>query len=423
MRGKGEGSVFKDARGLWTAIVELPPRNNKRRRKVIRSKSKAVVMTKLRSLQNELAQSGDLPTKDQTIEQWMREWFTHIALPKIRPKTAQTYRGLIEREILPTIGKTKLDKLTPADVRHVHAETMKKGLSSTTSAQVHRILVVALKYAVREGRVARNAAALTDAPQKASTNLSALTVEESLKVLEAATHDRLGSLWAAVLLTGARQGELLGLELDRVTDRLDLSWQLQRIQWEHGDQLINQHDQKGKQLHACLRARAAECPTRKIVVPASFEHRQIKGGLYWTRPKSDAGWRIIPLVDPLKSILATRMVVVAGEPNPHGLVWTREDGSPIDPRYESEQWDLLLKRAGVTDVRLHDGRHTTVDLLTLAHVPDDLIQQIVGHSSRAQTQAYKSRGDIQRLTQAMAQLSEFIQPGDARSGKPAELAS
>jgi hypothetical protein len=25
MRGKGEGSIFKDNRGLWTGIIELPP--------------------------------------------------------------------------------------------------------------------------------------------------------------------------------------------------------------------------------------------------------------------------------------------------------------------------------------------------------------------------------------------------------------
>jgi hypothetical protein len=42
-----------------------------------------------------------------------------------------------------------------------------------------------------------------------------------------------GSRIAAALFTGARQGELIGLELDRVTDELDLSWQLKRFSWSH----------------------------------------------------------------------------------------------------------------------------------------------------------------------------------------------
>jgi hypothetical protein len=34
MRGKGEGSVFRDSRGLWTAKVELPSHDGIRRTKV-----------------------------------------------------------------------------------------------------------------------------------------------------------------------------------------------------------------------------------------------------------------------------------------------------------------------------------------------------------------------------------------------------
>jgi integrase len=413
MRGKGEGSVFKDSRGLWTIAIELPSHDGTRRRKVLRSKDKKVLLRKLDDLKAELRKSGDLPTRDMTVEAWMHEWFATICLPKVRPKTAQTYRGLIDREILPAIGAVKLDKLSPADVRKMLKATTDKGLSSTTAAQVHRILSVALKYAIREGKVARNVASLTDAPRRAATNLSALTVAESIKVLETVKDDRLGSLWAAVLLTGARQGELLGLELNRVTDVLDLSWQLQRITWDHGC----------KPTKPCGNKRGAECPARKITVPADFEHRQIAGGLWWTRPKSKAGWRIIPLVEPLRSIVEARIAVAASEPNPHGLLWTMPDGSPIDPHVVSKSWDTLLKRAEVSDVRFHDGRHTTVDLLLAAGVPEDLIMEIVGHSTRAMTRSYKTRGNQPRLVAAMKSLSAFLnQPDGAHSETPEEAA-
>jgi hypothetical protein len=35
-RGKGEGAIYQDTKGLWTAVVELPMTDGKRRRKVIR---------------------------------------------------------------------------------------------------------------------------------------------------------------------------------------------------------------------------------------------------------------------------------------------------------------------------------------------------------------------------------------------------
>ncbi len=419
MRGKGEGSIYKDSRGLWTAVVELPQHDGSRRRKAIRSKSKATVLAKLRAAQHQLAESGDLPTRDVTLAQWIDEWFSAIAQLKVRPKTAHTYRGLIDREILPSIGSIKLDKLTTTDVRRMLATvTGQHGLSSSTAAQVHRILSVALKYAVREGKITRNVAALTDAPRRAATNLAALNVDEGFTVIQAGAafppyaFDPLGSLWAAVVLTGARQGELLGLECDRVTDTITLSWQLQRLTWEHGCN------------PPCGRKRGADCRLRKVTFPADHEHRHLQGGLWLSRPKTSTSWRVIPLVEPLRTILATHLAATRDRPNPHGLVWTMPNGDPIDPRVESEAWHEMLTRLHLTDVRLHDGRHTTVDLLYEAGVPEDLIQEIVGHSTRTMTRAYKTRGNSARLVAAMEMFSaQFNLLGGARSGIPALGAS
>jgi integrase len=409
MRGKGEGSIFKDGRGLWTAVVELPPRNGARRRKTIRSKDKRIVVTKLRDLQQELERSGDLPTKDLTVGQWMDEWFTTIALLKIRPKTANTYRGLIAREIVPAIGTTKLDKLMPGDVRRMLAATIAKGLSSTTAMQVHRILAVALKAAERDGKVRRNVALLVDAPRPARKEMRALTVDEALAVLETASTDPLGSLWASILLTGARQGELLGLQRDRVGDMIELSWQLQRLTWEHGC------------TDFCGRKRGADCKYRKMTFPPDYENQHLTGGLWLSRPKSLAGWRIVPLVEPLRTILLRH--IDATEPGAHNLVWTI-NGNPIDPRVESQLWHDLLKRAGVTDVNVHAGRHTTADLLYLAGVPEDVISEILGHSVRAVTRGYKSKGNQARLTDAMNKVTMLLTtPTGERSDTPGAIAS
>jgi integrase len=397
MRGKGEGTIFQDKRGLWTAQIELPPVDGERRRATVRRKRKEDLLAEMRKMQNELDRVGDLPTSTVTVEQWLRIWFDTIHVEKIRPKTAATYQTLIRFHILPAIGSVKLDKLTAAHVRRMHAAVTDKGLSSTTASQCHRILVKALNDAVRDGRVGRNVATLTDAPRKAATAVQALSAGEGIKVLQQAATDDLAALWAAVLLTGARQGELLGLELNRVSNVLDLSWQLQRFSWSHGCD--------GK----CPKIRGTDCPARTIKFPADFEHRHITGGLWWSRPKSRAGWRVIPLVEPLESIIRKQVEIVTSRPNPHGLLFTMPDGSPIDPRAMNHRWHALLDHAGVTDVRLHDGRHTAVDLLYAARIDEDLIMQIVGHSVRSVTRGYKSRGDDPRLWEAMRSFSKMLE--------------
>lgn len=409
---RGDGTIYqRKSDGMWCASIDLPSYDGKRRRKVVTAKTEAAVKVKLKDTKRELAKHGDLPTGSVTLEAWLNLWFTQIALKKVRPKTADTYRSLIDRHIIPAIGKVRLDKLSIMHVSKLASSIEAKGLSSTTAAQAHRILAVALHYAERDGRVVKNVARLADAPRRAATDLHVLTLEEASKVLREAAResepgmpaDPFGLLWWAVLLTGARQGELLGLELDRVTDRLELSWQLQRLSWRHGCGIKD-----GRGVWPCGRKRGNECPARDLPMPPDWEHRHLTGGLWMARPKSRTSWRVIPLVDPLREIVASQLDLTARKPNPFNLVWTMPDGSPIDPRVENEAWHQLLARADVTDTRLHDARHATVDLLGQAGVPIEVVQDIVGHSTRAMTMEYRSRGTKPEHTAAMISLSRLL---------------
>jgi len=386
MRGSGEGSIYRQKDGLYAASVELPTRDGVRRRKVVRRKLKKDVITELARITAELKDRGDLPTAGQTVTQWFTYWLNEIAAKEVRPKTMEGYRASVNRHIIPAIGTLKLEKVTAAHIRRVHDSIIDKGLSSTTALLAHRIMAVSFKIAYREGRIGRNPANLTNAPRKAVTALEALDLTDALALLEHVAQDELmGARWATALLTGARRGEVIGLEWDRITDVVDLSWQLLRLP-------ITDIDGKPD-------------------VPADYEYRHLTGGLYLTRPKSSKGWRIIPLVDPLKSILERHKETTAE--NPYGLVFM-QGKRPIDPDQDSKHWRTLLAETGITkNVRLHDVRHTTVDLLDLAGVPDDIIMEIVGHSTRQMTQQYKSRGNRERLTKAMQQLSAlFSTPGE-----------
>lgn len=401
MRGKGEGSIFKDSRGLWTGVIELPSLNGERRRKKIRRKNKADLLQAMNEAKAELERLGDLPTKNQTVEQWFTYWLNNIVAKKVRPNTLDGYRRTTVNHIIPAIGKVKLDKVTATHVRRVHDAVIEKGNNSTTALLAHRTMSVSFKAAVREGRIGRNPANLTDAPKKAATTLHALDLPEAIQLLGHLAEDPQGALWATVLLSGARRGEVIGLERDRVGDVLDLSWQLLRLK---------KTDTVGK-------------PD----VPADYEYRHLTGGLYLTRPKSSSSWRVIPLIDPLRSILDNH---IASTPeNEWGLVFTRTgtgrgaEPRPYGPDLAGKDWRRILAAAGIEkDVRLHDGRHTTVDLLYAAGVPDDLIQEIVGHSTRTMTQQYKSLRNRERLTAAMEQFSAlFTQPNDAPALEPASM--
>ena len=394
-RGKGEGSIYKQADGLWAAAITLPPGpGGKQRRKVVRRKSKADAVKMMRTYQKQLREHGDLATSSVTLEAWMTHWLDDIASQQIRPKSLAGYRSVVTQHIIPELGKVRLERLTAQHVRQVHkrimgtpksrklrgiaAQDLPPGtpmLSSTYALNAHNALSAALKVAHREGRIPINVCEMVDRPRTRVTEQKALDVRQAIQLLAHLSLRADGALWATYLLTGARRGEILGLEAERVTDQIDLSWQLQRIR-----DVSN--------------------------VPADFEMRELGNGLYLTRPKSRAGWRIIPLVDPLKSILALHM---AGRRE--GLVFLN-GGRPWDPDAASSAWKVLLTEAGLPDdVVLHGSRHTTIDLLYEAGVPEAVIMEIVGHTTRAVTRGYKSRGNRKQLEDAMLKMSRLLEPG------------
>jgi len=389
-RGKGEGAVYKRAAdGMWCTSIELPRGlDGKRRRKVVARKNKADVLTELRKHKAQLAQYGDIATSSVTLERWADHWLEERA-KKLAPNTVAGYRTAFKDYINPLLGNKRLDKLTPTDVKRLHtvlAGTPKdkalrgqsdlpedaEMLSTTYILLIHNALTGALKMAVREGKLAANVAELVDRPTKRITDEKALTLDEAVRLLmHLSTHPN-GAMWACYLLTGGRRGEVIGLEVERVTEHLDLSWQIQRI-------------------------------TDITKAPANYERRHLEGNLYLVRPKSKAGWRTPPLVEPLATILRRYI----GDRDA-GLVFTR-DGRPWDPADASKEWKVLLREAGLPDdVKLHGARHGVVDLLFAAEVPEVVIMEIVGHSSRATTRAYRSRGNSAQLKAAMDKMSRML---------------
>lgn len=380
MRGKGEGSIYQDSRGLWRGSLELPPSpDGRRRRKVVSATTKRGLLTKMSAAREVLAEHGDIPTNTMTVGQWFTYWLDAIAAKEVRPKTLSNYRSLTKNHIIPTIGKVRLEKLNPGHVRRVYDTIIAGGLSSTSALAVYSVLSSAFSAAEREGRIRRNPTQLVNPPRRAATNLEVLDIDEAVRLVAQFGRTENAYLWATFLLTGARRGEVLGLQWSRITDAIDLSWQLQRHQ-------------------------------PGMTPPADYEYQHLGRGLYLTRPKTKSGVRIFPLLEPIREILDAWRAVAP--PNKHDLVFTWEDGRPIDPDWATREWPKVLASVGITKhVRLHDIRHSTIDILYELGVPEDAIRDGFGHSKVEQSRAYRSRARRERLERDYQPFAElFVKP-------------
>ncbi|AER26336.1 tyrosine integrase [Mycobacterium phage Fionnbharth] len=405
-RAPGEGGLFKRADGMWVGRVDVPTADGRRRRRVVYSRDKAVAAEKLRKLRNDVAEGRVSSSPTMTLGAWLDQWLD-IHGPHVRPTTRRHHEQSIRLYIKPHIGDRRLDKLTLDDV-----EKMLRAVAarSTKSAQkAHQTLSQALKEAERRGLVYRNVAAIVRKPRHTPRQREALTVDQARHIistaidLEPAAGPHLATRWAAAFLTGARQAELLGLTWDRVdldAGTIDLAWQLQQLQHVHG---CGEPDDDGE--WPCGRVRPGWCPSRRWELPAGFEHKVVHRSLAFTRPKTRAGTRIVPLAEPLRLMLVEH--AKRSGPNPHNLVWHYPDGRPIGPRDDLHAWRVLLAAAGVDPVPLHSARHTTATLLLAAGVDAHVVSAILGHSDVIVTRGYQ-HVDLTLARQAAGQLTRLL---------------
>ena len=83
---------------------------------------------------------------------WAEDWFDGLI---VKPKTAASYRSLLDSRILPTFGTVELRHISRPMVRKWVAEMAKEGLSTSRIRQARMVLHAALEQAVDDDLIAR----------------------------------------------------------------------------------------------------------------------------------------------------------------------------------------------------------------------------------------------------------------------------
>ncbi|WP_460681600.1 hypothetical protein [Nesterenkonia populi] len=164
--------------------------------------------------------------------------------------------------------------------------------------------------------------------------------------------------------------------------------------------------------------------------PADWEYRHLQENLYPVRPRSSKSWQEFQNIEPLATILA-QQAKWSAHPT---LVFSTPEGKPWDPDGITARWSKMLAEAGnekhdgplkgqtpVEDrVTLHGARHTVVDLLYLLEVPEALITEIVGRSSRQVTRGYKSKNST-AVKKAVTKIVNLLQRGPAEDDTASDV--
>jgi integrase len=293
-----------------------------------------------------------------TIESFLlEEWLPALPSMKLRPSTIELYRTLATAYVIPRIGKVPLQKLTVSRLNRLYAELLASGkrdgspLSAVTTGKVHRLLHRALRDAVKWDRIARNPAAVAEAPRARRAEMRIWNGDEVGMFLDGAEHDRLAALWRLFATTGLRRSEALGLRwcdlnLDETPARLS------------------------------VRQTLAYVGTR-----AMFDE-----------PKSKRSRRLVTLEPVTVAALRTHRarqleerLAIGGGYRDEDLVFCGVDGAPLNPATVSRNFDTLVGEAGLPRISLHGLRHTFATLALLDGIPSKVVAEVLGHSSTTVT--------------------------------------
>lgn len=368
-RARGEGSLYQRASdGRWVGALTL----DDGRRRVVYGSTQREARARLRELERSV--EDGLPVRAGralTVGQYLEQQWVAVTLParvrsgRLKPSTFDSYRDVVERHIVPQLGREPLAKLTPAKVRAwVAAKQSQPGargrpLSARSVAYYHAVLRKALADAVRDELVARNVAALVEPPVVRREPVQPLTLDEARSLLDAASTDRLRVLWLTMLSLGLRRGEALALrwsDLDLDAGTVTIRRSLQRLR---GDRDARTGRRRGQLVELAPKTdrSAATLAMPDALVAALRDHR--------------------------KAQAAERLAAVAWvEPD---LVFTTSVGTPLEPRNVNRAWEALCGRAGVRQLRLHDLRHSAASFMLSAGVDLKTIQTTLRHTRLSTT--------------------------------------
>ena len=381
-KANGEGTIYKrSVDGMYVGSITLE--NGKR--KYFYSKKKQEVRDKLNTALHERQKGTLITTPQQTLDQYLKDWLENTVKDTVRPRTYERYESIVRLHIVPTLGKVKLQALTPRHIQTLKSKKLKEGLSPTTVSAIQDMFHKALDDAIKMELLSRNVCEAVSSPRKQHKEIQPLMPDEALKLLDAAKGHPQEALFVLALATGMRRGELLGLKWQDInfTDgTLQVRRTLSRLPTQMGK------DNGDLYIEADTKTKSS----KRNIVLAGFAFEALKQ----------------------HRVRQEEMRRVAGDSwVDHDYVFCTSIGTHLDPGHDAlVQLKHLLEKAGLPERRFHDLRHSAATLLLSMGIHPKVVQEILGHTEISMTMDIYShvlptmqRDAMNKLNQAFEALS------------------
>ena len=276
-------------------------------------------------------------------EAWIKE------RPKLRPKTVQGYSGLLARHIGPYLGAMEIGEVKDPHIRRWRKQLVDAGVGEATIARAYQLLKSIFNTAVGDELIRRNPCRIKGGAVNETPERPVLTLAQVFNVAgEVPLRYRMLVLMAT--FASLRWGELIALE------RRDID------------------------LGACtIRIR------RQVV--------ELDDGVIQIGPtKSAAGRRVVSFPEALRADLEQHLAEYV-EPGQEGRIFTSWEGTVLRRANFQKIWAEAREAAGLSDVHVHDLRHTGNTLASHSGATLKELMQRMGHSTVRAALIYQHAAD------------------------------
>lgn len=357
---QGGGSIRQRPDGRWEAryTVGRDPGTGKQVQKSVYGDTEREVRKKLTQATAAIDEGTYMEPSKLTVGAWLDIWLKEYT-GHIKDATLRSYKDSVRLYLKPAIGAVQLQKLNSHTIQKLYNDLSTKGslkkkdtgLSPKTVRIIHGILHKALKQAVLIGYMKHNPSIACTLPRMEKKKMNILPADELSKFIEASEDHKYHALFMVYLFTGMRRGKALGLKWEDVDSHrgvIHIRQQMQRERVENGQ----------------LRLVSLKNDRQRQITPAQT---------------------IFQILHKHKVKQSETRLMVGQAWADHGLVFCNDLGNFLDADAIYKSYKRFLSNNGLTEMRLHDLRHTAATLMLEngAHIKS--VQEALGHHSAAFT--------------------------------------
>lgn len=382
---KGGGTVFWDEdRGCYTGQLSHYDAAGKRRRPKVHAATKAECWDRLDELRAELKKAGSVAPRDLTVADVISDLLAHPPTSWKSPITLINKKNQAVR-ITSALGKVKVARLTVTQVERFLEDAAAEGLSADTLRRLRWMLQLAIRRAERDGKAARNVAALAEVPAGPRRQSKSMNLEQIRALLGL----DLTAWWRAyitvALMCGLRPGELLGLRWEDVDFKAGVI-----------------------RVRKCLKALPDPVTGKRALVLETLKTERSRRTIRMPR-------QVVAVLLALRKEQAAARLKLGALYDVRGLAIVFGDGAGA-PKWPQDVWkhfNTLCRRAGIGEHWTpREQRHSFVSVLSDAGVDIEQIADAVGHVNSTITKAVYRHQIADEVTSAATAMDAIF--GDAR---------